>query len=206
MIIHWYQLISAAVILLIPMGLFHGPKVRYRAIRRQWRGYWGRMLTLGQHTVDLTRAALGAMLLLQSLEADPQAHLPAWGIPALTSAIVLLAVVLQMVVCKEHKSINACYPFLIGLLFGLQPFPVAAFAVLIAVALTCGARMPMAFYPVLALFSIFLGMLFGGWKLNAIIVIVAVATLTPWLSSMLFLRALVITYRAKRATESVATE
>lgn len=199
MIIHWFQLISAAVLLLIPIGLFHGPKVRYRAIRRAWKGYWGRMLSLGLNPIDLGRATLGSWLLLQALESNSRAHLPAWGLPALQSGIVLVAVVLQMLVCKEPKSLNACYPFLIGLIFGLNPLPVASFAVLGALVLAGGARMPMAFFPVLGILSFVFGLLFGDKTLNTVLVVGTVAALIPWLSSMLFSRALVITYRAKRA-------
>lgn len=199
MIIHWLQLVSAAVLLLIPTGLFHGPKVRYRAIRRDWRGYWGRIFTLGQHTIDLGRAALGGWLLLQALEPAPRAHLPAWGLPALTAGLVLVAVVLQMVVCKEPKSINSCYAFLIGLMFGLLDFPVAALAVFGAVAVACGLRMPMAFFPVLSVLAFALGAAFGGWPPTLAMFVCAGVVLIPWLSSMLFLRALVTTYRAKRA-------
>ncbi|MBS0630489.1 MAG: hypothetical protein JSS11_01140 [Verrucomicrobia bacterium] len=199
MLIHWFQFISAAVLLLIPMGLFHGPKVRYRAIRRTWRGYWLRFFTLGQHAIDFGRAALGGWLLLRALEFDPHAHLPAWGLPALTAGLVVVAVVLQMVVCKEPKSINACYAFLIGLAFGLLDFPTAAFAVLGTVALSCGARMPMAFFPVLSILTFALGAFLGEWKPTLALIVCAAVVLIPWLSSMLFLRALVVTYRAKRA-------
>lgn len=199
MIIHWFQLVSATLLLLVPIGLFHGPKVRYRAIRRTWKGYWGRMFTLGLNPIDLGRAALGAWLILQALDADPAALLPAWRLPALQSAIVLAAVVLQLLVCKEPKSLNACYPFLIGLIFGLLPFPAASFAVLGALVLAIGARMPMAFFPLLAGLSLLFGLLFGDKTLSAVLVVGAVAAVIPWLSSMLFSRALVITYRAKRA-------
>lgn len=199
MIIHWFQLVPAAILLLIPIGLFHGPKVRYRAIRRAWRGYWGRMFALGLNAIDLGRAALGAWILLQAIEPATDTHLPPWGLPALQSGIVLVAVILQMLVCKEHKSLNACYPFLIGLIFGLHPFPVASFAVLGALVIACGARMPMAFFPLLAILSFVFGLLFGDKSLNTVLVVGAVAALIPWLSSMLFSRALVITYRAKRA-------
>lgn len=199
MIIHWFQLVSAAFILLLPSGLFHGSKVRYRAIRRAWKGYWGRMLALGLNSIDLGRAALGAWVLLQAIEAAPNTHLPPWGLPALQSGIVLAAIVLQMLVCKEPKSLNACYPFLIGLIFGLHPFPVACFAVLGALVLAGGARMPMAFFPVLAILSFVFGLLFGDKTLNTVLIVGAVAALIPWLSSMLFSRALVIIYRAKRA-------
>ena len=42
MLIDWLRLIPALLLLLTPIGVFHHDRVKYRALMRDWNGYWRR--------------------------------------------------------------------------------------------------------------------------------------------------------------------
>jgi hypothetical protein len=196
----WYFLLPAIALLLTPVGFFHGSKVRYRPILRDWRDHWRQIFALGLHAVDFLRAILGGWFLMLAFKPAFVSSLPEWSAPAIQSAVVISGVLLQMLICKEPKGLNAPFAFLCGLMFGLYSPAVAGYPVLFAVVLACGARMPMAFFPVLAVCLELFGFLFGEKKLPPSLIFGAVAVLLPWLASLMFTRPLMVTYRAKRPT------
>src|SRR2546423_2539375 len=71
MLIDWIHLGGALVLLLTPVALFQGDRVRFRAIDRSWAQHWPKILALGLHSIDFLRAALGAWMLSGAISADP---------------------------------------------------------------------------------------------------------------------------------------
>jgi hypothetical protein len=202
LIIDWPKFIAALVLLLTPGSLFYGKKIRYRDISRDWDEHWPRVLAHGLHAIDLARAALGTWLLLVSLHGIPNPHGPAKYAVLLTQgSIRILAVIVQTVVCRQADSANAPFAFVTGLLLtDSSPF-VALFSLAFAIPIAMGARTPAAFFAILALAHVGIGFWFEGKGAVLGLCFGAGAALVPLLWALLFRRELVITYRAKRATE-----
>lgn len=199
MIIDWLKFAPALFILLIPIGLFHGKKVRFRPIARDWDAHWAQILSLGLHWIDLTRAALGAWLLIEALTLEPGTRGAMRYAPLLLQGgVSVVAVCLQAFVCKERDSANAPFAFVTGLVFGLYPPATAAFPVLLAATVATGSRTPWAYFPILALSLLGIGFLFDGQRALIRMVLGAGAVMLPWLLSLMFSRDLVLTYRARR--------
>jgi len=202
MIIDWLKFGSALALLLVPISLFHGKDVRYLDISRDWEGHWPRILTLGLHTIDAGRAALGGWLLLTALAPLPNAHGLARYVVLLTQGTVLIVSVgLQTFVCKEPDSAHAPFTFVSGMLFGVYPPIIASFPFLLAVVAAAGMRMPAAFFPVLAVTLVPIGFLFGGKVIVLRLLLGFCATLVPWLGAVAFRRELITSYRARHSKE-----
>lgn len=200
--IDWLKFLPSLVLLLTPVRIFHGGNVHVRAISRGWDRHWAQVLTLTLHGLDLTRAALGSWLLIDSL-AVPGAHGMAAQAPLfIQGAIRLLAVILQTVPCKERDAANAPFAFIIGLLLGGYSPLAATFALVLTVTLAAGARTPAAFFPVLALSFPGASFLFGKLPLLEKSAFGAGAALLPWLWALLFNCELVVSYRARSTTHS----
>ncbi|HVS53448.1 MAG TPA: hypothetical protein VHD62_13915 [Opitutaceae bacterium] len=200
--IEWLKFLPSLVLLLTPVRIFHGDSVHVRAISRGWDRHWAQVLTLTLHGLDLTRAALGSWLLIDSLSV-PGAHGVAAQVPFLAQgAIRLAAVLLQTVPCKERDCVNAPFAFVIGLLLGGHSPLAAVFAIVLTVTLASGARTPAAFFPLLALSFPAASFLFGKVPLLQKSAFGAGAALLPWLWALLFSRELVVSYRARPSVQS----
>lgn len=203
MIIDWSKFAPALFLLLLPIGLFHGKKVRFRPIARDWNEHWSQILTLGLHWIDLGRAALGGWLLFEALSLPPGSKgMLVYYLPLTQGLVSIVAVGLQTLVCKEEESGNAPFMFVSGLLLGLYPPAVAAFPILIALTAACGTRTPLAYFPLLALSTVAVGFAFDR-KSTTRLILSFCAILLPWLYSLMFSRDLVITYRAKRTAKDL---
>lgn len=203
MIIDWPRLLVALALLLVPIAVFHGEKVRYRALMRDWDGYWLRTLSLGLHTIDLCRALLGVWLLSEALRRAPEAkEFMKYAAAAAQGAILCLATVLQAVVCKEPETAHAPFAFVTGLVLGFAPPTVAGFSLVLAGALALGSNSPTGFFPLLAMGVIGAGALFEGKKLLLNGGVLGAAILLPWLYTLLFPRHFVCSYRARKKTEA----
>jgi hypothetical protein len=204
MLIDWPKLIAALVLLWTPIALFHGKRVSYRALMRDWDGYWGRTLSLGLHTVDFARAALGAWLLLNALAAAPNAHGILRHTPLLVTAAVLLpAAAVQTLVCKEAETAHAPFAFMAGLVVGympplmlgqVTPFLVAGFALLLTAVIAYGGSAPASFFPTLAVTLAASGVLFAQKKLLLPLAVLCSTVTLPWLLTLLFPRHFVVSY------------
>lgn len=203
MIIDWFKFAPALLLLLVPAGLFHGRKVRYRAISRDWDDHWPLILTLGFHWIDLVRAALGGWLLVMALTQEPGMHgLARYAVLLTQGSTMILAVALQTFVCKELDSALAPFTFVAGLLFGVFPPAIAGFPVVLATAVASGAGAPLAFFPVLAVALMGIGFWFGGKGMVIKLVFGFCAIALPWLCAIAFRRELIIAYRAKRREDA----
>jgi len=201
MLIDWPRLILALVLLLPPIGLFHGKKVCYRAMMRDWDGYWLRTLTLPYHVIDFVRAAAGAWVLMEALKrAQGAQDLMRYSAFMAQAAVLAVATVLQAIVCKEPEAAHAPFAFVTGLALGFLPPLVAVFALVLAAALALGGNSPTVFFPVLALAVPAIGALFTQNKFLYELIIVAIAVALPWLVTLLFPRHFVCSYRAKPKT------
>ena len=199
MIIDWLTFAPALFLLLIPIGFFHGKKVRFRPIARDWTDHWSHILNLGLHWIDLSRAALGGWLLVESLSLSPgAAGFMRYSVLVTLGAVMLLAVALQTFVCKERDSANAPFMFVTGLLVGVYPPTIVGFPIVLALTVAAGSRVPAAYFPVLALTFVGSGFLFDGRKTLIKLALGFCAVILPWLFSIMFSRDLVLTYRAKR--------
>lgn len=202
---NWPFLLLTAALLLIPSGIFCGPKVRFRPIRRDWHDHWSRILAHGFHAIDFGRAIVGGWWLTLALQPLADPGRPLWVLPVAQAALIIGAVVLQTLVCREPGTLNAPLAFLAGLPLGLYSPEVGGYALLAAAVLAAGARLPQAFFPLLSVLLVLFGGLFANFRqLPPLVIIGAVAPLLPWLWSMLFNRPLVIAYRAKRTDDPSA--
>jgi hypothetical protein len=200
--IDWMKLGAALLLLLTPIGLFHGRQVRYRAIQREWTDHLAQIASLGLHTIDFLRAIAGAALLAGAVSRTPEAQAFMRYAPAFIQAGVLLtAAGLQTAVCRELDALHAPYTFVAGVMLGFFPPAIACFALLFAVVITLGMRVPAAFFPITAMAIVALGVLFAGRKLLLELVAGACVALLPWLASIMFRRNLVISYRTRRTSE-----
>ncbi len=206
MLIDWLKFPAALFLLFLPMRLFHGEKVRFLAISRDWETRRTLILTLGLHWIDLGRAALGGWLLIQSLALAPGAPgFMRYSVPLTLSAIMILAVCLQTFICKELDSANAPFAFVTGLLFGVFSPVNAGFPILLALTAAAGSRVPVAYFPVLALSLAGVGFAFDGRKALVLLAGGCCAALAPWLLSIMFPRDLVLSYRARRSSKDTAS-
>lgn len=201
MLIDWPRLVIALLLLLTPVGVFHGARVRYRAVMRDWDGYWLRTLSLWLHGFDVLRAAAGAWLLMDALQQAPAAHdTMRYGAIAARAVVLGVATIIQAVVCKEPEAAHAPFAFVGGLVVGILPPLVAAFALVLGIALALGGNAPTAFFPILALSIGATGALFTGKKIVFNLITVGIAVALPWLVTLLFPRHFVCSYRAKPKT------
>ncbi len=198
MLIDWPKLIFSLVLLLPPIALFHGERVRYRAVMRDWDGYWGRTFSLGFHSIDLLRAALGAWLLAEALQRAPEAlGMMKYGAIVAKAAILAVAAVLQTSFCREPEAAHAPFAFVSGLVLGFLPPLVAGFGLGLAIVLTMGIHAPSVYFPLLAVTTAALGFLFTAKTLLYELISVTVAVTLPWLITLLFPRHFVSSYRAR---------
>jgi hypothetical protein len=207
MLIDWTKLIAALGLLLPPVALFHGKRVRFRGVTRDWDGYWGHTIALGTHAIDFVRAIFGSWLLAEAMRRAPDAQGVMRQAPLLIEAAVLFcAVALQTLVCKEPDTAHAPFAFIAGLALGFlpplmpdwEPFAICGFALLLTTVVTFGARLPAVFFPLLALTLAAAGFLFTGKKLLLPLAILCSAVALPWLLTLLFPRDFVVSYLGKR--------
>jgi hypothetical protein len=206
--IDWSQFLPALLLLLTPIALFHGRRVRHRALPQDWSSYWGRTLSLGLHTIDLARAFLGAWYLTAAVSA------PSGGgggfapyLPLLVgSGVLAVAVVLQTFVCREPYSAHAPFAFVSGLVLGFLPFHVAGFAVLLATVFAFGTRAATSYFPALGVCAVASGLLFEPKKLLLRVLMTAIVVTLPWLLVLLFPRQWVVTHALKRITGEQAND
>ena len=201
MIINWPSFLAALALLLVPITLFHGEKVRFRGIAHEWRNIWPRFFALGLHSIDLCRAALGGWLLVTSLTRNHPTGLAKYAIPATLAAVLFTAVFLQTVFRAKRDTAHACFPFVIGLIFGLYAPAIAAYAVLLALVTALGTHTPAAFFPTLAVALLAVGYLFGGQGMLITLAVGSISAILPWMWSLLTSKELVLSYRARRASE-----
>ena len=103
LIIDWWKFIPALILLLTPIRLFHGSRVHFREIDRDWDRHWPQILSLWQHYFDFIRAALGTWLLLAALQDVPQARgLAHYAVLLTQGSIRIFAVILQTVRIKHR--------------------------------------------------------------------------------------------------------
>jgi hypothetical protein len=203
MIVHWPQLVGALLLLLIPISLFHGRSVRYRPIGREWDRHFKQIVALPSHLIDFGRAILGAWLLTLALERAPDAAGFERHIPLLAPIVVLtLALLVQTFVCKERDAANAAYAFASGIVVGFLPIAVGAFALLLAVTITTGARRPLAYLPLLAISVGAIGYALGRMSYVFAIAAVDAALIAAWLSTFMFQRTVVVAYQARHHSAS----
>jgi hypothetical protein len=199
MLIDWPRFSAALVLLLTPIALFHGKRVRYRAVSRDWDQHWPQIFTLGLHTIDLGRAALGTWLLVESLTRAPGAVGAMKHAVIGTHALVLwTAVAVQTFICKEPDSTHAPFAFVVGIVATYFAPAVAGFAIVLAIVITAGARTPSAFFVVLALAVMATGFLFTGRAQLLNLGVLFVALMLPGLLPVMFKRQMVVSYQAKR--------
>ena len=203
MLVAWSKFIPALILLLTPIALFHGRRVRYRAIMREWDGYWGRTIGLGLHTIDLVRAALGAWLLLASLQSAPAAHgMARYGVLITHALVLALSTSLQSLYCKETEAANAPFTFTAGIVIGFlpsvmdgyTPLLIAAFSLVLTIVVSAGSRTGAAYFPVLAITVAGLTYLFAGRQLLLPLTGLCSAVALPWLLTLLFPRHFVVPY------------
>ena len=199
MLVDWIKFVPALLLLLTPIVWFHQRKVRYRPVGREWSEHWRQILGLGLHTIDFVRAILGGWLLAEALSPLAGATGTWRHAPTLTQGILqLTAVVLQSVLCRERGATHAPFTFVAGLLLGSFPLAISGLAVLLAITVAAGARMPGTFFPVLSIALLAIGLLLGGRPMLPSLVLGAIAAGSPWMWTLLFVRRLVYSYRAKR--------
>lgn len=199
MIIDWLKFAPALFLLLLPIGVFHGKKVRFRPISRDWTDHWSQILNLSLHWIDLGRAALGGWLLVESLALSPgAAGFMRYSVLVTLGAVMIVAVTLQTFVCKPLDSANAPFMFVTGLLLGVYPPTIVGFPIALALTAAAGSRVPAAYFPLLALALVGSGFLFDGKNTLIKLALGFSAVILPWLFSIMFSRELVLTYRAKR--------
>lgn len=197
MSIDWLKLIPALLLLLTPIGIFHTRRVRFRALMRDWQGYWLRTIALGLHTIDLGRAMLGAWLLVDAVRTAPGAEpVMRYVVLIVVTVAMVAATALQTLICREPEAANAPFTFVAGLVIGTLPPTVSAFALILTVALAVGANLPAAFFPLLTVASSGLGLLFEGKKVLLDLIPTGLAVGFPWLITLMFPRHFVCTYRA----------
>src|SRR5690242_19189195 len=165
--IDWLKLVPAILLLIIPLGLFHGRKVRFRSLPSGFDSYWSRVFALGSHTVDLLRAALGAWLLVEAITLSPDLKGPLRFVPPGVQAVTLVvAMILQTFVCKETDAANPPYAFALGMVLGFLPPLVAGFALFVGVMAAFGVRSVGGFFPLLAIAVMAACQLFSQYKIN----------------------------------------
>lgn len=203
MTIDWLKLAPALLLLLTPISLFHGKKIRVRPIERDWDTHWPQIAGLGLHWIDLGRAVLGAWLLLDALSLVPGTRGAMRYAPlAAQGAVLIVASCLQCFVCKERDSAHAPFMFVTGLILGFYPPTVAGFSILLAVTAAAGSRTPWVYFPLLAVLVAGLGFLFVGRGALISLAAGGAAVALPWLLTLMFRQTLVLSYRTRRSSSS----
>lgn len=197
--IDWVKFLPALLLLLTPISLFQGKRVRFRGLDQSWDDYWKRAAALGLHSIDVLRAAIGAWWLAESFKAAPgAAGLLRYAPLAAQFGLLCLATTVQTMVCKERDSANAPFAFAAGLVIGYLPPLTSTFALIIAFVVAFGARMAPIFFPFLSAAIVGLGLLLNGKKFLYTLISVACAIALPWLLCLLFPRTLVVAYWQRR--------
>ena len=207
MLINWLKFLPALLLLLTPIGLFHGKKTRLRSLTSSWSGYWRQTFTLGLHWIDLGRAVLGTLLLREAIDLAPNASsLFQKVVPLAYLPVLGAAVVLQTFVCRDGDRAHAPFAFTAGLVLALYSPVVAPLALSLALVTALGTRTSLAFFFVLAATVFGLGFLLIGKQMQLHLAAISAIVITPWLLTIMFPRDLVVAYRAKRQTVAEATE
>lgn len=202
MLVYWIIFVPALALLLVPITLFHGPKVRYRGITHDWRNIWPRALDLGLHTIDFGRAILGAWLLEEALSKAPEVTGAMRHAVMATQAVVLVtAVIIQTSFRAKQDTVHAPFAFVAGVILGFYPPAVAAYALLLAVVTTLGTKTLSVFFPILGLALAVVGTVFAK-KFSLNLTIGMAVAMLPWFWSLLFHRELVSSFRARRPSDS----
>ncbi len=205
MLIDWVRFTPALLLLLTPIAIFHGHRVHYRALRRDWEGYWGRAASLGLHAIDFGRAMIGAWLLFEAVKATPGASgLLRQGPIVVQTFVLCLATLLQTMICKEQDAAHAPFAFVSGLAAGFLPPLIAVFAFVLAVIVAFGTRSGTGFFPMLSISIVGIGVLLTGRKAQFVLAAAACAVVVPWLLTLLFPRTLMATYLARHTKRTVA--
>jgi hypothetical protein len=206
MYVDWSKFLPALVLLLVPIAVFHGKRVRYRAIMREWDGYWGRTFALGLHAIDFVRAGLGAWLLVEALKTGPDAHgVMKYAVILTQAAVLAISTAVQALYCKESEAALAPFTFAAGLLVGFLPALMASYtslliallALILTIVLSAGSRTGAAYFPVLAIAVAGLTFLFTGKRHMLPLGGLCAAIALPWLLTLLFPRHFVVAYLTK---------
>ncbi len=194
-IVDWVVFGPALALLLLPIGLFHGRRTRFRALSRDWSGQWSLFFTQPHHCADLLRAAAGGWLLSQALTTAPGASASVSLL--LQTTVVVLGAALQSLVCREPDSALAPFAYIVGLAAGYLPPIVSGPALVLAAVATLGTRIPAAAFPVLAVSIGAFGALLLGIKKAIGLAPLVVAPLVPPMLALLFSRELGTTHRVR---------
>ena len=201
LLIDWTKFLPALVLLLTPMALFHGRRVRHRALPQDWQHYWGRTFSLGLHSIDLGRAILGAWNLADALTLKPDVSGFAQHAPLMVQVSVLIvACILQTFICREPGSAHAPFAFVSGIVLGFLPPTIAGFSLLLALVAALGTRAPTAFFPLLALALLAMEFVLDQSRILPSVAGLAFALTFPWVLVLLFPRQWVVTVAPKRTT------
>lgn len=208
MLIDWFQLLPAFLLLLTPIALFHSQRVRYRPVDHGWSGYWTRTFSLGLHTIDFGRAMLGAWWLENSISTGSIIASDAdYSATILQACVLMMAAVVQAFICKQRGAAHAPFAFVAGLAAGFLPPLIAVFAILLAVVISAGLRTPAIFFPLLSCAVFGTGLLFKhAQRAQQILPLaaLAIAVALPWLLTLLFPRFFVSSYAARRSSSTGA--
>lgn len=211
--IDWPKFLPALLLLLLPIGLFHGKRTQVRPITRDWHGEWGQIFKHVLHWADLARAIGGAWLLNHSLTGTTDAlGISRYAVPLTIWTVLISAVALQTFVCKEPDSSLAPFTFIIGLAFGYFPPLIVVLPVLAAITVAAGSSTAGAFFPMFAV-ALMIGVFVSGVGLttrgNGPIVSAATGfcfSILPWLLSIMFARDMVIALHPRPKTPHSASE
>lgn len=195
LIVDWALFGPALALLLLPIGLFHGRRTRFRSLSRDWSGQWSQFFAQPHHFADVLRAAAGGWLLAHALRTPPGASI--YGLLLTQTAVVVLGTLLQAVVCREPDSSLAPFAYIVGLAAGFLPPIIAGPALVIAAVVTLGTRIPAVAFPALAVAIGVFGAFFIGGKKTIVVAPLVMAPFVPPLLALLFSRELGTTYRAR---------
>jgi len=199
MLIDWPRFLAALALLLAPVVLFHHRRVRLRHLDREWTGYFSRALNLGTHYIDAGRAALGALLLLESLTVSPGAAGNAqWVLLGTQAAVLTLGSMIQTLVCREAGAAHAPFAYVSGLALGFFPIIPACIALIFSVAVVMGVRHAVSFFPVLAVALAATCHLLSGGLTIVRIAVGSFVVVLPWLLTLLFPRPMMASHMARR--------
>lgn len=197
--VDWVRFATAAAVLIFPLPLLFGRGVQYRELARAWHRHIGQVFALPWHWIDLVRTMAGTWLLMSSigLYFDSRVSLAKEPV-VLFGGVMLLAVILQTVVCKDPEDgFHTCCVFVFG--FTAIFFPPVVAGLMLVSGLTIGIalRSVPAFFFGLAVCIPVIGYFFyPQWRLIPIGMAVA---LLPGLLPMLFQRDLVLAHRAVKS-------
>lgn len=198
LLVDWAAFGPALALLLLPIGLFHGKRTRFRSLSRDWSGQWSLFFTQPHHFADLLRAAAGGWLLAHALRSAPGDS--PYGLLLTQTAVVVLGTILQAVVCREPDSSLAPFAYILGLASGFLPPIVAGPALVIAVVVTLGTRIPAVAFPAFAVAIGVFGAFFIGGRKSIVVAPLVMAPLVPPLLALLFSRELGTTCRVRPGT------